>query len=363
MNERDIWWKIVLVAVLSALALAAVNPINEKIKWGIDLAGGYSLMYELDNTGMQGTDRTELPRRVIEVLQRRVDPRGVFNLVWRPVGTNRIEIQMPAPPEGEAGPRKDLEKYQDQLRATLLRRNQVVAAISRTPADRPAAFDNLAGGIEERVGLLNSAATAYDDLKQAQSQYEANKAEAETKNLSKDQITEWVKLPVEERAAQMASLEKDVATRKPLLEAIARAWDELEAARKETESADAAATPAPDINNLTSNYNRAVANLLRMNIDVDSATTGVNINTLVAREEALDGAIADVLATNVDVGRLQVLLEMPANGEGRIKGLEAVIAAHPAQKDIIDGIIKAYDDLNTNKSGEGRLDPADLQRL
>ncbi|MCB9853837.1 MAG: protein translocase subunit SecD [Phycisphaerales bacterium] len=367
MNERDIWWKIVLVAVLTALALAAVNPIGDKIKWGIDLAGGYSLMYELDNTGMEGTDRTELPRRVIEVLQRRVDPRGVFNLVWRPVGTNRIEIQMPAPPEGELGPRKELEDYQDQLRGTLLRRNQIVAAISRTPEDRPAAFKNMSAGIEGREALLEAAAKAYDALKETQAEYDARSAEAKTKNLTRDDIANWLKQPAEQRDAGIDAIARDVPTRKALLEAVARAWDELEAAKAQNEAAKAAnptaTQPAVDVTELDRTYLRAVANVLSTNINIETQTTGVNINTVVDKEEALDTAIGDVLATNVDVGRLQVLLEMAPDGPGRQEGLDKMIAAHPAMADVIEGIIKASDALHTNKSGEGRLDPADLQRL
>lgn len=367
MNERDIWWKIVMVAILTALALAAVNPINEKIKWGIDLAGGYSLMYELDNTGMEGTDRTELPRRVIEVLQRRVDPRGVFNLVWRPVGTNRIEIQMPAPPVGELGPRKEVEDYQDQLRNTLLRRNQIVAVISRAPEDRAAAFKNMAHGVEGREALLNRAADAYDALKTTQAEYDARKTEAESKNLTREEITEWLKLPADQRTAGIDALDRDVPTRKALLEAVARAWDELEAAKQQNEAARAAdpatTQPVADVESLDRAYQRAFGLVMRTNINVETQTTGVNINTLIEKEEALDTAIADILATNVDVGRLQVLLEMAPDGPGRQKDLDEMIAAHPAMEDLIRGIIKASDALHTNKSGEGRLDPADLQRL
>lgn len=356
-----------MVAVLSALALAAVLPIQEKIKWGIDLAGGYSLMYELDNTGMEGTDRTELPRRVIEVLQRRVDPRGVFNLVWRPVGTNRIEIQMPAPPANESGPRQVLEEHQDALRKTILRRNQVVAAISRTAEDRPVAFQNLAMGIDRRVDLLNAAAKAYDALKSTQAEYEARKSESTTKNITRAQIDDWVKLPAEERTAQLDALVLDVPTRKGLLEAAARAWDAFDAAKKAEEAAAAAEGPTTDsaaeTRKLRNSYETAVRRALGTNIDVDSGTTGVTINTVIEQEEKLDAAIADVLRTNVDVNRLQVLLEMAPNGSGRQEALDEIVKAHPSQKETIQAIVEASDRLNTKTRGEGRLDPADLQRL
>lgn len=368
MNERDIWWKIVLVAVLTALAVAAVYPINKKIKWGIDLAGGYSLMYELDTTGMEGTDRSQLSRRVIDVLQRRVDPRGVYNLVWRPVGANRIEIQMPAPPKGQVGPRQKLEKYQDELRETILRRNQVMAAISRSAEDRSATFENLGHGVKGRVDLLKKAADAYDKLKESQAAYKSRKAEAEKTNVTREQIADWVKLPADERTAKLDDLTHGIATRKPLLESAAQKWDALEAARagnsNEATTQEADSKPEQDLRKLDADFQRAVSLALKTNINVDTQTTsGVNINTVMDDELTLDQAVADVLATNVDLGRLQVLLEMAPNGKGREEGIQKIKDAHPSVADLIDNIVKVTDEMHTNKSGEGRLDPADLQRL
>src|SRR5947207_1685427 len=97
MNERDLWWKIALVGTLCALAFGSVWPLEQKMKFGIDLYGGYSLLYEIDDSGLSGADKNNLSERVMKVLRERVDPKGVYNLVWRPVGHNRLEIQMPRP--------------------------------------------------------------------------------------------------------------------------------------------------------------------------------------------------------------------------------------------------------------------------
>ena len=110
MNERDLWWKIVLVGFVAALAFATVYPPKEKLKYGIDLAGGYSLLYEIDDSGLEGAEKADLSERVVRVLRERVDPRGVFNLVWRPVGYNRLEIQMPRPSDEIVKARHDYER-------------------------------------------------------------------------------------------------------------------------------------------------------------------------------------------------------------------------------------------------------------
>src|SRR4051812_10445787 len=89
------------------LALIAIFPpaslldphmtLGEKLglKPGIDMVGGTSLLYEIKTpeggTAVQGS----LAEQVMESLKRRVDPAGVRNLIWRPRGTNRLEIQMP----------------------------------------------------------------------------------------------------------------------------------------------------------------------------------------------------------------------------------------------------------------------------
>ena len=64
---------------------------------GIDLAGGTSLLYELDLSKIPQDSHEkagELAGRVIDVLKKRVDPQGVKNIIWRVVGGKRIQIQM-----------------------------------------------------------------------------------------------------------------------------------------------------------------------------------------------------------------------------------------------------------------------------
>ena len=175
MTERDMWWKIVIVGALVALAFVSVYPLNQKIKYGIDLYGGYSLLYEIDDTGLSGAEKADLADRVMKVLRERVDPKGVYNLVWRPVGHNRLEIQMPRPSEVVQKARADYEKYQGEIRATVLRQSTVLRALSRLLPERPAAIEALTDGIPERKAMLETAALDYDEYMKVKTEHDAHR--------------------------------------------------------------------------------------------------------------------------------------------------------------------------------------------
>ena len=51
---------------------------------------------------------TSLAEQTLEALKKRVDPDGVRNLVWRPIGSDEIEIQMPLAPHSEDAPRSEM---------------------------------------------------------------------------------------------------------------------------------------------------------------------------------------------------------------------------------------------------------------
>ena len=71
-----------------------------KLNPGIDMVGGTSLIYEIKKP--EGTVLTgHLASDVAEALKKRVDPKGVKNLVWRPQGDTRLEIQMPLSPDAK----------------------------------------------------------------------------------------------------------------------------------------------------------------------------------------------------------------------------------------------------------------------
>src|SRR5689334_16430525 len=89
--------RVTLIVAVLLLALWAIfpsgNPKKPDLKPGIDMVGGTSLLYEIKMP--PGGFNGNLAEQVMEALRKRVDPNGVRNLIWRPQGNNRLEIQMP----------------------------------------------------------------------------------------------------------------------------------------------------------------------------------------------------------------------------------------------------------------------------
>src|SRR5690606_30855803 len=198
-----------------------------------------------------------------------------------------------------------IEASQAALRKTSVRRSQIIAAVSRSPEDRQAVFEQLSAGVEGRAELLQKVAEAYDALQMARSEYDARRADEEQTNLTRNEVEAWVRLPAQERDAQRDTLVRDVPGRETLLNAAATAWDNFQAAVATAEAdpdAEAPTTQPGEARALESAYDRAVTTVLRTNINVDAAADGVNIDTVIASEEAFDAAVGDVLATNVDMG-------------------------------------------------------------
>ena len=81
MNEekRLFKWSLVIVPVVAAVL--ALYPPSRKLKAGIDLAGGSSLLFEIDTAGLSRQEQTGLADRVMQVLKRRVDPEGQTRLL------------------------------------------------------------------------------------------------------------------------------------------------------------------------------------------------------------------------------------------------------------------------------------------
>src|SRR4051812_11760327 len=88
-----------LFCIVPPLRLFQHIPASEKLnlKPGIDMVGGTSLLYQIKQPegGYHGQGGHTLAEDVMDSLKRRVDPNGVRNLIWRPQGTDRLEIQIP----------------------------------------------------------------------------------------------------------------------------------------------------------------------------------------------------------------------------------------------------------------------------
>jgi SecD/SecF fusion protein len=118
--SKNLFWKIGLIVFLVVFAILQLHPTwdsaNHKVKFnlkpGLDLAGGTSLIYEIDTQGLDRTEKKGLAQRMIPILLKRIDPTNVANIVMRPQGDARIEIQLPV---SSADTRKKRQAYEKAL--------------------------------------------------------------------------------------------------------------------------------------------------------------------------------------------------------------------------------------------------------
>lgn len=161
-----------LACIFSPVLEHVFHPSEHITTWlnlkpGIDMVGGTSLVYQI-KTAPGAPYKADLAEKVAEALKKRVDPNGVRNLVWRPEGADRLEIQMPSSGKGnaeEARASQDrLLSAEQQLQQTNLNGSEVVDAIEQKNGHSRADFAKLAGGSKTRVDLMNQMASVYDQI-------------------------------------------------------------------------------------------------------------------------------------------------------------------------------------------------------
>jgi SecD/SecF fusion protein len=327
---KNLTWKIALIVALVILAVWTLYPPDKTLKPGIDLGGGTSLTYEIDAKGLSSDEKRGLSERVIIVLRRRIDPANIQNLVWRPQGSTRFEIQMPL---ASAEAREKRTQYETAL-TELLTGNVTQAAIIRSvakPAElRAKDFEKFARDSNDRAQILNDFAKVFDERKALQKQRDdfANQMATPESLIKlaglklddiKIQVIEWAKLKDDKR--KQAILEYlgsegnlDLLTR----------YTEIYA--KWADVADRLTEPKTGVN---SRYEEAKQTLHKLNLSNDQVTSA---------------------------------LEVGAPGSAKNKrAVEILKKEFPELTDKIDRVAKAY---NAYFPFRGRLDdPSDLQRM
>ena len=180
----------VILIVLLGSILGIVNtkklfdadaPWSQKLnlKPGIDIAGGVSVLYEIKvppgSSGVMANGQT-LAEEVAAALKKRVDPQGVLNLVWRPQGNTRLEIQIPR--AANAGKRdaaqKDLVAAQEEFKKTNVGFDEVKRAIEKLTGDvRDKKLTELSSGSTERLATFKSLAAEFDTILKSKAEYAA----------------------------------------------------------------------------------------------------------------------------------------------------------------------------------------------
>jgi SecD/SecF fusion protein len=160
---------IIAIAML-ILAFWAASPPSQTIGLGKDLRGGASLIYSVDISSTESAN--EVIPQVIEVLKKRIDPNGLFEISIVRQGQDRIEITMPLPSDRVKGLKTDFENELAKLSVTSITEDEF-ERIMRLPApDRLTELQRLGASSESVMELLLSAAAAYDTAKTLRQQFD-----------------------------------------------------------------------------------------------------------------------------------------------------------------------------------------------
>ncbi|MCH7557815.1 MAG: protein translocase subunit SecD [Planctomycetes bacterium] len=320
-------WKIVLIIVLVALAIWTLYPPNKTLMPGIDLAGGTSLIYEIDTHGLKEVEKKDLAQRMITVLRRRIDPANIQNLLWRPQGNTRFEIQMPLASAEARAERKNYERALDELLDKNVSRSKIMRSLDMPTEERAEAFKDFAQADPNRVTILESLATVYDERKDLQNKRDELDSKLETQTLK----------------LKEAGLDLD------RIKANRGAWAKLNEQKLQDTLRE-----FTDVNDSL--------DLLDGHVKTYTEWSKV-VNQLTDPElnDKYKEAIRAIDQLNLTTEELNVCLELPTKSPRRKEQIEKLKTDFPGRVDEINNVVAAFDEYLPFR---GRLDdPKDLQRM
>ena len=325
--SKNLTWKIVLIIVLVLVAVWTLYPPNKTLKPGIDLAGGTSLIYEIDTHGLKDAEKKDLAQRMITVLRRRIDPANIQNLVWRPQGSTRFEIQMPLASAEARVKRQNYESALDELLAKNVSRSKIIRSLDIPAEERAEAFKDLAQADPNRLTILESLATVYDERKDLQNK--------------RDELDSKLKTAEDKIASAGLDLGQIKENR--------GAWAKL----NEQQLADTLRefTDVNDNLNLLDGHVKTYAEWSKV----------VNQLTDPDKNTKYKEAINTIDQLNLTTDQLNIGLEISIKSPRRTVELEKLETDFPDRVDEINNVVTAFDEYHPFR---GRLDdPKDLQRM
>ena len=327
--EKNSTWKIVLIVVLTAVAIWTLYPPDERLKGGIDLVGGTSLIYEIDTQELEGAETRDLSGKMITVLRRRIDPANIQNLIWRPQGNTRFEIQMPL-----SSPKsREKRQYFDQKLTELLAQNVNPAMILRSLREegeqRDKDFEKFAEGSLQKQQILSELAAAYEQRQGLRTQ--------------RDGLVNQLKMA--ESAIGMTGLNLDE------IKSLRNDWvllndEELKKAVIEFIGSDRNA-------DLLSKYVSAYSRWADIVDKLTDQETGQNV--------LFEKAKRSLSKLSLTKEQMELVLDLPEESPKRIRLVEELKTEFADREELIDEVIIAFDQYRPFR---GRLDdPKDLQRM
>jgi SecD/SecF fusion protein len=328
--NKNLLPKTVFIVILVAVALWTLYPPSRTIKLGIDLAGGTSLTYAINTEGLTGTETQGLAQRMITVLRRRIDPANIQNLIWRPLGNTRFEIQMPLASKETQEKRDVYEAALNDLLARNVNAATIMRSLQQSPEIRAEHFKEIAQNDPNRMQILQNIATVYDERLALQQK--------------RDALNEQI--GAAETKMQEAGLQLD------RIQANRRDWGKLDDEQLQTTLKDFLGADKQEYVGLVTEYVRASAELpgvLGQLVDEN----GLN--------DRFDAARRQLDRLNLTREQINLVLESRPGTSKRADQIAALKAAFPDRQRQIDEVIAAYDQYSPDR---GRLDdPSDLKRM
>jgi SecD/SecF fusion protein len=332
--NKNLTWKLVLIIVLVVVAVWTLYPPNKTLKPGIDLAGGTSLIYEIDTHGMEEAEKKDLAQRMITVLRRRIDPANIQNLVWQPQGSNRFEIKMPLASAETGEKRLSYNKIRDELLAKNVSRSRIMRSLDLPTEERIEAFEDFAQADPNRLTILESLATVYDERRDLQKK--------------RDEIDSKLKTDEDKIASAGLDLDKIQRNRSD--------WAKLNEQQLQ-DTLRAFIDVNDNLNDVNDNLN-ILDGYFKTYTEwskVVNQLTDPNTNTKYKE------AIRTIDQLNLSEDQLNICLELPIKSSSRREELEKLKTDFPDRVDEIDKVVSAFDEYRPFR---GRLDdPKDLQRM
>jgi SecD/SecF fusion protein len=176
MTEKNLNQHLLIIAAVVVVAAISLYPPQRQLQGGLDINGGFSVIFEIDDHGLE--DQQDLAERMKVLLQRRIDPTGVSGIVWRVHGRNRLEVQMPLPPPQAAELQQQYLDAQDRVFAANLKRSELEAVLRLSDPERGTRLEALAQRTDTPMATLRTAAQRYDEYLAALAGLEAARAAA-----------------------------------------------------------------------------------------------------------------------------------------------------------------------------------------
>lgn len=320
--------KSILTVVLVAAALWTLYPPNKTLKQGIDLAGGTSLIYAIDTEGLSAAEEQDLAQRMIQVLRRRIDPANIQNLVWRPQGNTRFEIQMPLASKAAQQMRQEYEAALSDLLARNVNPASILRSLQESGVERDQTFARLAQGDAGRLEILKELASTYDARKEAQDKRDALY-----------QTLDGLKTTLTEAGIAMDRVEANRG------DWIRLGADELAGTLKDFTASE---EQAASLTAYVTAYKDLVTTLNQL-----TAESGLNDKYEAARRR-LD-------RLNLTMDQITYVLELPEKSSTRLEQIQKLKTEFPDRAADIESLVATYDGY---RPFQGQLDdPRDLQRM